>query len=102
MFDTELLRYAVGWQDGGLELTGTVYDGKHGPHPWVRGEPVFEDRERCVAQEFPVVGLRSKRVIRRGILEEGIHVIPQQSLADLGDDGEQQVAACGSGDFAPA
>ena len=43
VFDTELLRYATGWQDGGLELTGTVYDGKHGPHPWVRGEPVFEN-----------------------------------------------------------
>ena len=40
VFDTELLRYAAGWRDGGLELTGTVYDGKHGPHPWVRGEPV--------------------------------------------------------------
>ena len=43
VFDTELLRYATGWRDGSLELTGTVFDGKHGPHPWVRGDPVFEN-----------------------------------------------------------
>ena len=42
VFDTELLRYAVGWTGGFLKLSGTVFDWKHGPHPWVDGEPVFE------------------------------------------------------------
>ena len=42
VFDTELLRYAVGWTGGFLKLTGTVFDWQHGPHPWVDGEPVFE------------------------------------------------------------
>ena len=42
VFDTELLRYAVGWTGGFLELTGTVFDWKHGPHPYVDGMPLFE------------------------------------------------------------
>lgn len=42
VFDTELLRYAVGWTGGSLKLTGTVFDWKHGPHPWVDAEPIFE------------------------------------------------------------
>ncbi len=42
VFDTELLRYSVGWTGGFLELTGTVFDWKHGPHPYVDGAPVFE------------------------------------------------------------
>ena len=33
-----------------------------------------------------VVGLGGKGVIRRGIPEEDVHIIPQQPLADLGDD----------------
>lgn len=43
VFDTELLRYAVGWTGGFLHLSGTVFDWAHGPHPWVDGTPVFEN-----------------------------------------------------------
>ncbi len=42
IFDTELLRMAAGWNSGSLVLTGTVYDWKHGPHPYVDSDPVFE------------------------------------------------------------
>ena len=42
IFDTELLRMAAGWNGGQYVLTGTVYDWKHGPHPYVDGETVFE------------------------------------------------------------
>jgi glucose/arabinose dehydrogenase len=43
LFDTELLRYSAGWVGGYLALTGTVFDWKHGPHPYVAGAPVFEN-----------------------------------------------------------
>ncbi len=43
VFDTELLRYSVGWTGDFLALTGTVYDWKHGPHPYVAGKPMFEN-----------------------------------------------------------
>lgn len=42
VFDTELLRYSVGWSGGFLKLTGTVFDWKHGPHPYIEGKPIFE------------------------------------------------------------
>ena len=42
LFDTELLRMAAGWNGPQYVLTGTVYDWKHGPHPFVDGQPVFE------------------------------------------------------------
>ena len=43
LFDTELLRYAAGWTGGFLVLTGTVFDWKHGPHPYVAGDVLFEN-----------------------------------------------------------
>lgn len=43
LFDTELLRYSVGWLGKGLALEGTVYDGAHGPHPYLLGSPVFQN-----------------------------------------------------------
>ena len=42
IFDTELLRMAAGWNGPRYVLTGTVYDWKHGPHPHLDGEPLFE------------------------------------------------------------
>ena len=42
VFDTELLRYSAGWSGGFLTLTGTVFDWKHGPHPFIDGKPIFE------------------------------------------------------------
>ena len=42
IFDTELLRMAAGWSGPQYVLTGTVYDWKHGPHPFLDGKPVFE------------------------------------------------------------
>ncbi len=43
LFDTELLRYAAGWTGDHLALTGTVFDWKHGPHPYVAGKTMFEN-----------------------------------------------------------
>ena len=43
LFDTELLRYAAGWTGDFLALTGTVFDWKHGPHPYVAGDVLFEN-----------------------------------------------------------
>ena len=42
IFDTELLRMAAGWSGATYVLTGTVFDWKHGPHPYLDGRPVFE------------------------------------------------------------
>ena len=42
IFDTELLRVAAGWLGPQYVLTGTVYDWRHGPHPHLDGDPVFE------------------------------------------------------------
>ena len=42
VFDTELLRMAAAWNGPQYVLTGTVYDWKHGPHPYLDGKPVFE------------------------------------------------------------
>ena len=42
IFDTELLRMSAGWNGPRYVLTGTVYDWRHGPHPHLDGEPVFE------------------------------------------------------------
>lgn len=42
VFDTELLRMAAGWNGARYVLTGTVFDWKHGPHPYLDGTPVFE------------------------------------------------------------
>src|SRR5690606_38541564 len=40
VFDTDNLRYAAGWE-GWLNLTGVVYDGKHGAYPLTSGTLVF-------------------------------------------------------------
>ena len=37
LFDTDLLRWAAGWQGDGVALRGIVYDGPHGIHPAVDG-----------------------------------------------------------------
>ena len=42
IFDTELLRVAAAWNGPQYVLTGTVYDWRHGPHPYLSGKPVFE------------------------------------------------------------
>ncbi len=42
IFDTDLLRMSAGWNGPRYVLTGTVYDWKHGPHPHLDGDPVFE------------------------------------------------------------
>lgn len=38
LFDMDLLRWAGGWQGGGVDLRGIVYDGPHGVHPGIDGE----------------------------------------------------------------
>jgi len=43
MFDTELLRYSAAWTGEHIALTGTVFDWKHGPHPYVTGKTMFEN-----------------------------------------------------------
>ncbi len=42
IFDSELLRVAAGWDGPQYVLTGTVYDWRHGPHPHLSGDPIFE------------------------------------------------------------
>ena len=44
LFDTELLRATAGWIGPQYVLTGTVYDWRHGPHPYLDGDPVFETK----------------------------------------------------------
>ncbi|MCH2132223.1 MAG: hypothetical protein MK116_00585 [Phycisphaerales bacterium] len=39
LFDTDVLRWAAGWRGGGVDLRGIVYDGPHGIHPGIDGEP---------------------------------------------------------------
>lgn len=41
LFDTDLMRWSAGWTEGFLNLTGVVFDGKHGPNPTVNGDVVF-------------------------------------------------------------
>ena len=41
LFDTDLLRWAAGWQSSDLDWRSVVYDGSHNTHPHVLGEPVF-------------------------------------------------------------
>ncbi|MAT81723.1 MAG: hypothetical protein CMJ29_08775 [Phycisphaerae bacterium] len=39
LFDMDLLRWAAGWRGDGVALKGIVYDGPHGVHPGIDGEP---------------------------------------------------------------
>jgi glucose/arabinose dehydrogenase len=41
IFDTDLLRYSVGWTDGYLHLKGVVFDGAHGVNPGPAGNQVL-------------------------------------------------------------
>ncbi|MFQ5929957.1 MAG: DUF6797 domain-containing protein, partial [Acidobacteriota bacterium] len=41
IFDTDLLRYSVGWKGDFVDLRGVVFDGTHKTHPRIKGEPVF-------------------------------------------------------------
>ena len=41
VFDTDLLRYSVGWRGDFLHLQGVVFDGTHYTYPKINGDPVF-------------------------------------------------------------
>ena len=41
VFDTDLLRYSVGWTGGYVDLKGVVFDGEHWAYPKIAGEQVF-------------------------------------------------------------
>ncbi len=41
VFDTDLLRYSVGWKGDFVELKGVAFDGTHQTHPAIAGEPFF-------------------------------------------------------------
>ncbi len=41
VFDTDLLRYSVGWKGDFLHLRGVVFDGTHYTYPQINGDPVF-------------------------------------------------------------
>lgn len=84
LFDTELLRMAAGWTDGFLELTGTPYDGKHGPHSRVRGNQVFGTSVRpgwasrgdfADPREIPHGPLPRSRARYRGLYLHGSRVV---------------------------
>ena len=62
LFDTDLLRWAAGWRGDGVALRGIVYDGPHGIHPTIDGEPDWATNQSpgaSVDGEF--VDLRSWR-----------------------------------------
>ena len=41
IFDTDLLRYSVGWKGDFVNLRGVPFDGTHQTHPEINGEPFF-------------------------------------------------------------
>jgi hypothetical protein len=41
LFDCDLLRYAGGWFESDLDWRNVSFDGSHGTHPHIMGEPVF-------------------------------------------------------------
>ena len=41
LFDSDLLRYAAGWLSSDLDWRSVVYDGSHGTHPGIVGDPLF-------------------------------------------------------------
>ena len=41
LFDTDLLRYSVGWTGGFVSLKGVAFDGEHWAYPKIDGDPVF-------------------------------------------------------------
>lgn len=41
LFDEDLLRWSGGWTDADLDWRNVIYDGSHGTHPGIVGEPVF-------------------------------------------------------------
>ena len=41
IFDTDLLRYSVGWRGNFVNLRGVVFDGTHQTHPLIDGTPFF-------------------------------------------------------------
>ena len=42
VFDMDLMRISAGWTDGGLQLTGLISDGAHGPSPRLQTPPLFQ------------------------------------------------------------
>jgi len=42
VFDADLMRMSAGWIDGGLQLTGLIADGSHGPSPKLATPPTFQ------------------------------------------------------------
>jgi hypothetical protein len=44
LFDEDLLRWSGGWTSCGLNWRNVIYDGSHGTHPGITGEPVFYNR----------------------------------------------------------
>ncbi|MDG2468440.1 MAG: hypothetical protein P8M80_04120 [Pirellulaceae bacterium] len=41
LFDEDLLRWSAGWTQCDLDWRNVIYDGSHGTHPSILGEPVF-------------------------------------------------------------
>ncbi|MCH2152708.1 MAG: LamG domain-containing protein [Phycisphaerales bacterium] len=78
LFDTDLLRWAAGWRGDGVALRGIVYDGPHGIHPTIDGEPDWATNQApgaSVDGEF--VDLRSWRygpLDRERLHWKGVHL----------------------------
>jgi hypothetical protein len=64
-FDTELLRYGVGWTGGFLTMRGVVFDGEHGVNPSPDGNILYTTKEEPGAVEgnppAPEEGLKDPR-----------------------------------------
>ena len=91
LFDTDLLRWAGGWQSSDLDWRSVVYDGSHNTHPRVLGEPVFANpvapgwaKEGGFddPRELPYGPLPRDWAHWKGLYTHGDHVVLSYTVAD--------------------
>ncbi len=87
-FDTDLCRWAFGW-DGWVKLSGVTYDGSHGGHPWIDEAPIFEvapgpgvsvDGNLADPRPIPFGPLPEGHTRYLGLWRHGTQVVVQMAL----------------------
>ena len=90
LFDSDLLRFAAGWTRSQLDWRSVVYDGSHGTHPRVVGEPLFsnpripgwaQDESFTDPRSLPHGPLPQKWARYKGLYLNGQQVILHYSVA---------------------